>query len=44
MWSPKLGDKARVIDLTESAARAAVMAAATAKEVYEGGAANDYVL
>ena len=40
----EVGGKARVMSLTKFAARAAVMAAATAKEVYEGGAANDYVL
>lgn len=35
--------KARVIDLTEAAARKAVMTATTVKEVYESGAASDYV-
>lgn len=35
--------KARVIDLTEAAARKAVMTATTVKEVYESGAASDYI-
>jgi type III restriction enzyme len=39
----KMGDKDRVIDLTEPSARAAVMAAATVKEAYDSTAASDYV-
>ena len=35
--------KARVIDLTEATARKAVMTATTVKEVYESGAASDYI-
>lgn len=39
----EIGGKARVIDLTEPAARAAVQSAATVKDVYEDAAASDYV-
>ncbi|MBJ7579305.1 DEAD/DEAH box helicase family protein [Devosia sp. MC532] len=39
----EVGGKARVIDLTERAARAAVFSASTVKEVYESTTANDYV-
>ncbi len=39
----KIGDKDRVIDLTEPSARAAVSAAATIKEAYDSAAASDYV-
>lgn len=38
----KVGDKNRVIDLTEASARTAVMAAATVKEAYDSLAASDY--
>lgn len=39
----EVGNTFRVIDLTEASARAAVMSAATVKEVYESEAASDYV-
>lgn len=39
----KIGDKDRVIDLTEPRARAAVIAAATVREAYDSDAASDYV-
>ncbi|KIP99953.1 hypothetical protein RU07_17850 [Agrobacterium tumefaciens] len=40
----EIGGTFRVLDLTEPAARAAVMEAQTAKEAYESSAANDYML
>jgi hypothetical protein len=39
----EVGTRKRVIDLTETAARAAVMSAATIREAYESDAASDYI-
>lgn len=40
----KIGDTFRVLDLTEAATRAAVLAAAFDKALYEGAHASDYLL
>ena len=39
----KIGDKFRVLDLTEASTRAAVAAASTIKALYESDAAADYL-
>lgn len=38
----EVGGKFRIIDLSEASARAAVIAATSIKEIYEGTSANDY--
>lgn len=40
----KIGEKNRVLDLTEASVRAVVMSAATSKEAYESPVASDYVV